>query len=248
VSGGRAPSSIPFRNPGWAGNTGEFDLTEAQVRGDDYVGTRPLDGGHPSGAPTYPYMLAEKDPEAPLFEGPYRVRFDKILSRYPDRLAALLPALNLAQELRGHVSPATMDEVAALLSLPEAYVRGVATFYTMYNKRPVGRFLVQVCTNISCNLCGGDEVLRSFLEHVGVELGETSPDGLFTITEVECLAACGFPTAVQVNSRYYENVTPAGVPDLIERLRKEAAASPRRVTRSTASGNESDAAARGETD
>jgi NADH:ubiquinone oxidoreductase subunit E len=105
--------------------------------------------------------------------------------------------------------------VADLLGLSDAYVRGVATFYTMYNKRAVGRFLIQVCTNISCNLCGGDEVLAAFLEHTGTELGETSQDGLFTVMEVECLAACGFPTAVQINSRYYENVTPEDVPAIL---------------------------------
>jgi NADH-quinone oxidoreductase E subunit len=214
-----AKTSTPFRNPGWAGNTGAFELTEAQVRGDDFVGTRPADGGHPSGAATYPYMHAEKRPDAPLFEGDHQLRFEKIRDRYPDTRAALLPTLNLAQELRGHLSPETMQEVARLLGLPEAYVRGVTSFYTMYNKRPVGRFLIQVCTNISCNLCGGDEVLAAFLEHTGTELGGTSADGSFTVMEVECLAACGTPTAVQINSRYYENVTPESVPQILERLR-----------------------------
>ncbi len=212
---------VPFRNPGWAGNTGEYELTEEQVRGDDFVGERPLDGGHPSVAPSYPYMKVEKDPEAPLFEGPYEERFRKILSRYPDPQAALLPTLNLAEELRGHISAETMDEVARLLELPDAYVRGVVTFYTMYNRRPVGRYLIQVCTNVSCNLCGGDEVLEAFLEHAGVGEGETSDDGNFTVIEVECLAACGFPTAVQINSRYYENVTPQDVPRILERLKAE---------------------------
>ena len=127
------PGDVPFKNPGWAGNTGEFNLTEDQVRGDDFVGKRPLAGGHAAGSPTYPYMLAEKHPDAPLFEGPYQERFDKIVSRYPDKRAALLPALNLAQEVRGHVSPETMDRVGDLLGLPNAYGRGVATFYTMYN-------------------------------------------------------------------------------------------------------------------
>ena len=171
-------------------------------------------------------MLAEKDPDAPLFEGPYRERFEKILTRYPDKQAALLPALNLAEELRGHLSPETMDRVAELLELAPAYVRGVATFYTMYNKRPVGAYLVQVCTNISCNICGADEVLEAFLEHTGTELGQTSEDGTFTVVEAECLAACGFPTCVQINSRYYENVSPGDVPDLLERLRSEAPAPP----------------------
>ncbi len=212
-------SEIPFKNPGWAGNTGEFDLTEEQVRGDDFVGERPKHGGHPSGAGTLPYMLAEKSPDAPLFEGPYLERFDKILTRYPTRQAALLPTLGLAQEIRGYVSPESMDRVAELLDLSPAYVRGVATFYTMYNKRPVGRHLVQVCTNISCNLAGADEVVEAFLRYTDTELGETSEDGDFTVIEAECLAACGFPTCVQINSRYYENVTPAEVPRICERLR-----------------------------
>jgi NADH-quinone oxidoreductase E subunit len=212
---------VPFQNPGWAGNTGEFQLTEDQVRGDDFVGQRPLAGGHAAGSASYPYMLADKKPDAKLFEGPYRERFDKIVTRYPDKRAALLPALNLAQEVRGHVSPETMDEVGDLLGLPPAYVRGVATFYTMYNKRPVGRFLIQVCTNISCNLCGADEVMDAFLRYANTEAGETSEDGDFTVMEAECLAACGFPTCVQINSRYYENVTPADVPAICERLRRE---------------------------
>ncbi len=204
-------SDVPFRNPGWAGNSGEFDLTEEQVRGDDFVGVRPKHGGHASGAGTMPFMLSETNPEAQLFEGEYLDRFDKILTRYPDRQAALLPALALAQELRGYVSPESMDRVAELLELPRAYVRGVTTFYTMYNKRPVGRHLVQVCTNISCSLCGADDVVEAFLCYTDTELGETS----------ECLAACGFPTCVQINSRYYENVAPTEVPKIVEHLKAQ---------------------------
>ena len=210
-----------FRNPGWAGNTGEFDLSEADVRGTNYVGKRPVDGGHPSVSPSLPYMRADKDPDAPLLEGPYLERFEKIKSRYPTARAALLPALNMAQELRGHVSPGTMREVAAHLGLSEADVRGVVTFYTMYNKRPVGRFLIQVCTNISCNLCGADEVLRAFLKHTDTELGETSGDGNFTVIEAECLAACGFPACVQINSRYFEDVSAEDVPSILARLTRE---------------------------
>lgn len=214
-------SEIPFKNPGWAGNTWEFDLTEDEVRGDDFVGDRPPAGAHASTAATYPYMLEDKDPEAPLFEGEYEARFQKILTQYPTKRAALLPALGLAQELRGHVSPETMDRVADLLELSPAYVRGVATFYTMYNKRPVGRYLVQVCTNISCNICGADEVMEAFLRYTDTEEGEISEDGNFTVIEAECLAACGFPTCVQINSRYYENVTPADVPEIIETLKAQ---------------------------
>lgn len=214
-------SDARFRNPEWAGNTGEFDLSEEDVRGSDYVGQRPPDGGHPATSPSLPYMLSERDPDAPLFTGPYLERFQKIKSRYPTVRAALIPTLNLAQELRGHISPETMREVAALLNMSEADVRGVVTFYTMYNKRPVGKYLIQVCTNISCNLCGADEVLDAFLHHTQTELGQSSADGTFTVIEAECLAACGFPTCVQINSRYFEDVSAADVPNILARLRRE---------------------------
>src|SRR5690625_4760896 len=113
------------KNPGWAVETGDHEhLSEADVRGTAYVGTRPLEGGHPGAAGTYPFMLAERDPEAPLFEGPYRERLDKILSRYPTKQAALLPALALAQEIRGHLSAEALEAVAHELELSPAYVRG----------------------------------------------------------------------------------------------------------------------------
>lgn len=215
------PSSWPVakQNPGFAGDTGEFaQLTEADVRGTAFVGERPKDGGAPAVAGTLPYQVAEKHPEAPIFVGEYEERLEKVLSRYPDRQNALLPALAMAHEIRGYLSPATMDEVAERLRLPPAYVRGVASFYTMYNLGPVGKYLIQVCTNISCNLCGGDAVFEAFLRHTGTEAGETSANGLWTVMEVECLGACGFPTAVQINDHYYENVRPEDVPAILERL------------------------------
>lgn len=210
-------------NDGWAGERGDFaHLSEADVRGESYVGVRPPEGRAPGGACSYPYQLAEKHPDAPLFEGPYRERLEKIRSRYPDAQGALLPVLNLAQEIHGWLSQADMDRVAEELGLSPVYVRGVATFYTMYNKAPVGTWLVQVCTNVCCNICGADEVMKAFLEHTGTEPGETTADGAFTCIEAECLGACGFPTVVQVNERYFENVTPEDVPAILERLRREA--------------------------
>jgi NADH-quinone oxidoreductase E subunit len=211
---------VPERinNPGFAGITGEFELSEADIRGTDYVGVRPKDGGHPSVAGTLPYQVAERHPETPLFEGPYGERLEKILSRYEDPQAALLPALHMVQELRGYLSPETMDAVAGRLGLSPMYVRGVATFYTMYNLAPLGKYLIQVCTNISCNLCGGDKVLESFLEHAGTDMGEVSDNGLWTVIEVECLGACGFPTVVQINERYFENVRPEDVPAILATL------------------------------
>jgi NADH:ubiquinone oxidoreductase subunit E len=212
------PSSWPQakQNPGFVGDTGEFShLTADDVRATTFIGIRPRDGGHASVAGTMPYQIAEKDPRAPVFEGPYAERLEKILTRYPDRQAALLPALHMAHEIRGHLSAVTMDEVAEKLGLSPAYVRGVASFYTMYNLGPVGKYLIQVCTNISCNLCGGDAVLESFLKHTGTEAGETSANGLWTVMEVECLGACGFPTAVQINDIFYENVRPEDVPQIL---------------------------------
>jgi NADH:ubiquinone oxidoreductase subunit E len=209
----------PNRNPGYAGITGDFDLTEAQIRGTDYVGQRPRHGGHPSVAGTMPYHLAERNPETPLFDGEYGERLEKVLSRYEDPQAALLPALHMAHEIRGYLSPDTMDQVAERLGLAPAYVRGVATFYTMYNLQPLGKYLIQVCTNISCNLCGGDEVLEAFLEATGTETGEISENGLWTVIEVECLGACGFPTVVQINERFFENVKPGDVAGILEQLR-----------------------------
>jgi NADH-quinone oxidoreductase E subunit len=208
-----------MKNPGWAGETGEFDLTEAEVRGIDYVGPQPAEGWAAGGINAYPFQRADRNPEAPLFEGPYKVRLEKILSRYPNSRAALLPVLNLAQEIRGHLSQEAMEKVAEVVGEAPATVRGVATFYTMYNRRPVGRHLIQVCTNVSCNLCGGHDVFKAFLEHTGTEAGQVSEDGEFTVIEAECLGACGFPAAVQINNRYFEDVQPQDVPDILARLR-----------------------------
>lgn len=209
-------------NPGFAGETGEFShLTEADVRGSAYIGRRPPEGRAAGGAGSYPYQLLQKDPGAPLFDGPYRERADKIRSRYPDPQGALLPLLNLAQEIRGHIDADAMARVAGELELSPTYVRGVATFYTMYNKQPVGDYLIQVCTNVACNLCGADDVMDAFVHGAGAEAGELSFDGAFTVIEAECLGACGFPTAVQINERYFENVTPQDVPVILERLRAE---------------------------
>jgi NADH-quinone oxidoreductase E subunit len=210
-----------MKNPGWAGETGEFDLSEAEVRGSDFVGPQPPEGWDAGGVNAYPYQRADRNPEAPLFEGPHKARLEKILSRYPNRRAALLPVLNLAQEIRGHLSQDAMEQVGQVVGEAPATVRGVATFYTMYNKRPVGRHLIQVCTNVSCNLCGGHDVFQAFLEHTGAEPGQVSEDGEFTVIEAECLGACGFPTAVQINNRYFENVEPAAVPEILARLREQ---------------------------
>jgi NADH:ubiquinone oxidoreductase subunit E len=213
-------------NPGFAGELGDFGkLSEADVRGSSFVGNRPKEGGIGGGVCSYAYQLAERNPDAKLFEGPYATRKDKIIARYAEKQGALLPLLNLAQEIQGYVSPEAMEIVARELELSPAYVRGVATFYTMYNRRPVGTWFIQVCTNVACNVCGADDVMRAFCDATGTEPGQVSADGMFTVMEAECLGACGFPTAVQINERYFENVEPSDVPAILERLRKAAPAS-----------------------
>ena len=178
---------------------------------------------HPSVAGAQPYMREERQgsgtTDEPLFESDEgRERLEKIRSRYPSARPALLPLLNYAQEKNGWVSTRAMEEIAGALDLTPACVHSVATFYTMYNKRPVGRYLIQVCTNISCHLNPGDDVLERFLEETGTRPGETSENGLFTVVEAECLGACGFATVVQINEDYVENVTPEKVPDIVDAL------------------------------
>jgi len=145
-------------------------------------------------------------------------RLREIQSRYPTKAGALLATLWLVQETRGWISDRSMAEVAEVLGLTPAHVRGVVTFYTMYHQHPVGKNFVQVCTTSPCNICGAEDVVRALLEHTGAkELGATSPDGRWTITEVECLGACGFATPVLVNDDFIERVTPESVPELVRK-------------------------------
>lgn len=156
----------------------------------------------------------------PLFTGPRREELDTILQRYQTKQAALLPALWMVQNDRGWISDEAMAEVASVLELTPAYVKGVVTFYTMYHRHPVGENFVQICTTTPCNICGAEEVVQAFLEHTGCgDLGATSPDGKFTVIEVECLGACGFATPVLINDDFIENVTPGKVPELVNRYR-----------------------------
>ena len=163
---------------------------------------------------------AHAAPHVPVFVGEARARLDEILSRYPTRQAALLPALWILQEARGWVSEGGMTEVAERLGLSPAYVKGVVSFYTMYHQHPVGQYVVQVCTTSPCHVCGAEDVVKAFLAQTGCgELGVTSDDGRYTVIEVECLGACGFATPVMVNGDFLESVTPDSVADVLARYR-----------------------------
>jgi NADH-quinone oxidoreductase E subunit len=155
----------------------------------------------------------------PVFTGARRAELDELLTHYPNKMAALLPALWIVQEERGWVSGDGMAEVAELLDLTPAYVKGVVTFYTMYHQHPVARHFIQVCTTSPCNVCGAEDVVKALLKHTGCgDLGVTSPDGKFAVIEVECLGACGFNTPLMVNEKFIESVTPDTVPDLLASL------------------------------
>ncbi len=154
----------------------------------------------------------------PIFAGERRKRLDDVLTCYPTKRAALLPALWIVQQTHGWISDEAMTEVGHVLGVTAAYVKGVVTFYTMYHQHPVGRHFIQVCTTTPCNLCGAEGVVEAILDHTGCgDLGATSADGRFTVTEVECLGACGFPTAVMVDDDFIEDVTVDGVPELLGR-------------------------------
>lgn len=150
-----------------------------------------------------------------------RAEIDRILPRYPNKMAACLPLLYVAQAQFGHLDQAAMDLVADTLDLPKTHVYGVATFYTMYNKKPVGKYHVQACTNVSCMLCRAYDVMARLEKKLGIKRGQTTDDGLFTLTEVECLAYCGTAPAVQVNEEIHELVTPDQVDAIIDKLKAQ---------------------------
>jgi NADH-quinone oxidoreductase E subunit len=143
----------------------------------------------------------------------------KIRDEYPDPQSALLPALRLAQADHGGWLPrAAFDEVAALMDLPPTQVASVASFYTMFNRQPVGRHLIQVCTNIACSLLGAEHLVEHISHKLGIAMGETTADGKFTLLEVECLGSCGTAPMMQVDDKYYENLSEAKIDQILAGL------------------------------
>lgn len=147
-----------------------------------------------------------------------KARFEAILTRYPDKRAAIMPTLWLAQKEFGHLSNDALTYVAGLLELSPAFVASVASFYTMYYKKPMGRHHVQVCTNLSCDLVGSGQILDCLKERLGIGPGETTADGRFSLDEVECLASCGTAPMMQIDDDYWEDLNVDKVLEIIERL------------------------------
>ena len=144
---------------------------------------------------------------------------EEIISRYPRPKSALIPLLHLAQEQDGYVAEDTMQHIAELIDVTPAEVLGTCSFYEMFKLEPVGQYLVNVCSNISCLLLGGEELLHHLEDRLGVRAGSTTSDGTFTLEDVECIAACTEAPCLQVNYRYFYNVTPADADALLEDLR-----------------------------
>ncbi|CAN5808565.1 NADH-quinone oxidoreductase subunit NuoE [soil metagenome] len=158
-------------------------------------------------------------PYIPVFTGARKTELDELLTRYPTKMAALLPALWMVQEDRGWIPSEGIAEVAEVLELTAAYVKGVVTFYTMYHQHPVAKHFIQVCTTSPCNVCGAEDVVNALLKATHCEeLGVTSPDGKYAVIEVECLGACGFNTPLMVNEKFIESVTVESVPALLASL------------------------------
>src|SRR5947208_4082486 len=143
----------------------------------------------------------------------------EIIARYPRSRSALLPLLHLVQSVQGYVSPAGIAFCAEELDLTKAEVGAVATFYTMYRRRPAGTYHVGVCTNTLCAVLGGDALFAGLKEHLGVGNDETTPDGRVTLEHVECNAACDYAPVVMVNWEFFDNQTVESARDLVDQLR-----------------------------
>ena len=144
----------------------------------------------------------------------------EIAAQYPESRSAVMPALRIAQERHGGwLPPEAFVEVADALDLTPAYCKGVATFYDMFHLEPMGRHVVEVCTNICCGLRGAQDVLQAFEAELGIAPGETTADGEFTLRTVECIGGCGWPTVVAIGEYHRLNVSATDVPAIVQELR-----------------------------
>lgn len=161
-----------------------------------------------------------------------RAKAQSIVESFPEKSSAVIPLLHLWQEEDGYVSDEGIAEVAALMEMPAAEVEEVVSFYSMFHRKPLGRYHIEVCKSLSCRLCGSDEILARLKERLGVGLMEPTADGLFSIGAVECLARCDLAPVGQVNLLFTDRLTPDGVDALLDGLRAEAASGrpPRRAS------------------
>ncbi|HWP82787.1 MAG TPA: NADH-quinone oxidoreductase subunit NuoE [Bacteroidota bacterium] len=146
-------------------------------------------------------------------------KVEELKKRYPTTQALVLPVLWMVQEEHGYISQDSMKYVAGLLNVPYGHILGVVTFYTMYHTKPVGKHHIEVCTNVSCLLRGSGKIVRHLENRLGIKLGETSKDGKWTLSEVECMGSCGTAPMFAIGEEYYENLSPEKVDKILEALR-----------------------------
>ncbi len=166
-------------------------------------------------------MSTPTEPLAELLTPESRAVIDGWVAKYPPehKQSAVIAALDIAQEQNGGwLSQELMDAVAEYLEMAPILVYEVATFYSMYDREPVGEHKINVCTNISCQLCGSGEVMEQLQKTLGIKAGQTTEDGLVTLREVECLAACGAAPMMQVDKTYHENLTPEKIDGILKDL------------------------------
>lgn len=156
-----------------------------------------------------------------MFPPAIEARFSALTDRYPDKRSALIPMLLLVQQEVGWIKPEAIEYVARYLDLSPSDVESVVSFYTLLHRQPVGKNLILVCTNISCMLCGSDDVEEELREQLKIGWGETTSDGLFTLVEAECLGSCTTAPVMQVNGTFHENLTRQEVQALISQLRAQ---------------------------
>ncbi|MCA1597285.1 MAG: NAD(P)H-dependent oxidoreductase subunit E [Chloroflexi bacterium] len=161
--------------------------------------------------------LVQVEPRRALSDAA-RQEIERLADRYPRRRSALIPALWIVQDELGWLRTDAMEELAEILDIEPVQVEETASFYSLLFKKPAGRLVVDVCTNIACMLLGGYDVSRAVQEKYGIKPGETSADGLVTLREVECIAACMGAPSAQINYQYYENLTPEGLLKTIDEL------------------------------
>lgn len=147
-----------------------------------------------------------------------QAELEKLLTRYPDKKSALLPALHVVQRELGYLSRESKEYVARFLEITLAEVEEVATFYTMYEHEPVGKYVVQVCCNLSCSLLGAESILEHLKKKLNLNVRETTPDKRFTLKTVECLGSCGTAPVVQINDDYHENLTLEKLEEILKNL------------------------------
>ncbi len=154
-----------------------------------------------------------------IFSPELAARFDRLVTIYPIRRSALIPMLLYAQDEVGYLSDAVVSEIAVRIGITDLDVRNVISYYSLLHTKPHGKYHVQVCTNISCMLRGGNEIFGHCKERLGIGQKQTTPDGLFSLEEVECIGACSWAPAVQVNYDFHENLTPESMDKVLDSYR-----------------------------